>query len=1378
MADCTLFREDEVFRVNQESGEKTWGLILENSAHLDSSDDEDDDEEFERLKPGEVRVAWFPDGEEEVLQENTVTLDDRSLMPSDVVRRGITGTNLQRGFVRRVHVHAEVQVCDTSITLPLIKAEDLMPMQKFEVDTDVALGSWLGQVRRVEEELTLRFPDGAKVVMKDEDAQELDQVSKARQQREGTEYDTAPWYRGQKLSGNMSHFQDVEWVKTTNRFHPDATKSGKRSKKVKVTIEEVKLASMEVHWICRGFSQGDDPHSKSEAPSRHIKANDIKDLRKLNCFEHCSIQLGDPNLYVLTASDLKHIKEQRERHDSARSASEKLTNGVGGEDKDARDFDSMNGGANSMNGDDSGISSGASDNKANDCDSENTGAGDFTGTERGAGAIIQNGIDRMDDDDDFEDDEDDDDLDEDDGDVGEEINADKVHLVELNTSTKGSRSGGLLRKARRLKIKTPPPPQVKSAKKTKTTKKDAASRSWTVGTELCVEVVRTLSFVDVIWQDGSIENYIPSTELYPIHHVDEQDYFPGDYCVKGDSTSTFDTYGVVQQSDNKERTCRVLWFRPYIPGKGAQKPTQLEVTDCSVYDIKDHPDFGCGPGTVVIRISGFEEDNDACVGQIVDSQTDGQLSVTWCNGKTSNCYAQDLFICGGGELNSIFGEDTEDELLAILEDDWDDSESNQSWETESEDSEWESDDAGEDQDEDGANGEIFDSLRDILDDQDMSDREKADIAKAIKESLKDLKGAQGNNSKKETKKEESPRSTGDDGFAMMPTTRKKLLDTLAKGQTALKRLDEIFAARNASNLRQLPGVEISFVFKEILHLFHCCRDMDRLMETRFFNESLFDGHLADIRKRVRKEKQDKIASRVLNRLEAHLKAGTNESSGSGASESGGGGAGENGADGESEGGAVAAKESFVENFNDNAVKRESESEVESKDSRKDHLTESQGAEASQKKDDDDDDNPEYSEIWQLCSTVCGLLTENMTEAMTEIKKRVDQLKIDVDGEKSTENRSQEGNEENEQNVEMKDERVADENGIATPDDVLLSPSANSLESAEGASASSSATFITPSEAFLVLPAAPENHKFYSKPVVPTDQRAFASAIRKELKLMASSLPEGIFVRSYDDRMDLFNFMIKGPAKTPYEDGIFLFDAQLPADYPKVPPVFHYVSYCSDRLNPNLYENGKVCVSLLGTWDGKGTEVWNSRSSLLQVLISIQGLILVSEPYYNEAGYERQKGSRIGAENARMYNEMAVLKLTQHMGKLAQELLQRAKDRREQTQDYPNYVWGKEVSQHFKACGPKLVQRLEKYLLDEEGDAVPDALVNGAQEKELSEAKTTTTKTTTNHDDVDEQPNKPLEDFPLLPVSKGFKLTLKLSLKALDESVKEIMVLKE
>jgi len=63
-------------------------------------------------------------------------------------------------------------------------------------------------------------------------------------------------------------------------------------------------------------------------------------------------------------------------------------------------------------------------------------------------------------------------------------------------------------------------------------------------------------------------------------------------------------------------------------------------------------------------------------------------------------------------------------------------------------------------------------------------------------------------------------------------------------------------------------------------------------------------------------------------------------------------------------------------------------------------------------------------------------------------------------------------------------------------------------------------------------------------------------------------------------------MIKGPTNTPYEDGLFFFDIQLPPDYPASPPNFHYISFCSDRLNPNLYPDGKVCVSLLGTWTGR------------------------------------------------------------------------------------------------------------------------------------------------------------------------------------------------
>ena len=50
------------------------------------------------------------------------------------------------------------------------------------------------------------------------------------------------------------------------------------------------------------------------------------------------------------------------------------------------------------------------------------------------------------------------------------------------------------------------------------------------------------------------------------------------------------------------------------------------------------------------------------------------------------------------------------------------------------------------------------------------------------------------------------------------------------------------------------------------------------------------------------------------------------------------------------------------------------------------------------------------------------------------------------------------------------------------------------------------------------------------------------------------------------------------------------------------------------MNPNLYEEGKVCLSILGTWAGDKSESWSAaRSSLLQAFVSIQGLVLVKEP---------------------------------------------------------------------------------------------------------------------------------------------------------------------
>jgi baculoviral IAP repeat-containing protein 6 len=75
-----------------------------------------------------------------------------------------------------------------------------------------------------------------------------------------------------------------------------------------------------------------------------------------------------------------------------------------------------------------------------------------------------------------------------------------------------------------------------------------------------------------------------------------------------------------------------------------------------------------------------------------------------------------------------------------------------------------------------------------------------------------------------------------------------------------------------------------------------------------------------------------------------------------------------------------------------------------------------------------------------------------------------------------------------------------------------------------------------------------------------------------------------------------------------------------------------------RFNPNLYNDGKVCLSVLNTWHGRPEEKWNSQtSSFLQVLVSIQSLILVSEPYFNEPGYERSRGTPSGTASSREYD---------------------------------------------------------------------------------------------------------------------------------------------
>ena len=174
---------------------------------------------------------------------------------------------------------------------------------------------------------------------------------------------------------------------------------------------------------------------------------------------------------------------------------------------------------------------------------------------------------------------------------------------------------------------------------------------------------------------------------------------------------------------------------------------------------------------------------------------------------------------------------------------------------------------------------------------------------------------------------------------------------------------------------------------------------------------------------------------------------------------------------------------------------------------------------------------------------------------------------------------------------------------------------------------------------------PTAHHYASTALISSPERGWTARVTREWSALRTGLPSGIFVRAFDARMDLLSVLVIGPRTTPYYDCVFLLDLQLPPSYPAVPPVAFYRSAISIKFHPNLHAYGHVCLTLLGTWAGKhASENWSAaHSTLLQLLVSVQGLLLVPEPYFLEAGYDAQRGMPAGVRASRLYNELAVLK---------------------------------------------------------------------------------------------------------------------------------------
>lgn len=195
-----------------------------------------------------------------------------------------------------------------------------------------------------------------------------------------------------------------------------------------------------------------------------------------------------------------------------------------------------------------------------------------------------------------------------------------------------------------------------------------------------------------------------------------------------------------------------------------------------------------------------------------------------------------------------------------------------------------------------------------------------------------------------------------------------------------------------------------------------------------------------------------------------------------------------------------------------------------------------------------------------------------------------------------------------------------------------------------------------------------------------------------------SVNASIFVCFAEERMDLCRVIVTGPVDTPYAHGLFVFDVFFPPSYPQVAPMVTFMTTGGGqvRFNPNLYVDGKVCISLLGSTNASDeSQRWNPNvSSLAQVMLSIQSQILgVSDPYFNEGNGvpEMMRRTEAGRAGSMKYNtevRLATLRyaMVQHLR-------------------YPPKGFEEVTLRHFSMCRRRILVQARRWMLEARGTSI-------------------------------------------------------------------------
>ncbi|KAM7534620.1 hypothetical protein Aperf_G00000105479 [Anoplocephala perfoliata] len=147
-------------------------------------------------------------------------------------------------------------------------------------------------------------------------------------------------------------------------------------------------------------------------------------------------------------------------------------------------------------------------------------------------------------------------------------------------------------------------------------------------------------------------------------------------------------------------------------------------------------------------------------------------------------------------------------------------------------------------------------------------------------------------------------------------------------------------------------------------------------------------------------------------------------------------------------------------------------------------------------------------------------------------------------------------------------------------------------------------------------------------------------LMSEYKQLTDNPPEGIIAGPVNES-NFFEWeaYIMGPDGTPFEGGVFIARLTFPSDYPLSPPKMRFISKI---FHPNVYPDGRVCISILHTPGSdplgyeSAAERWSPVQSVEKILLSVVSLL--AEP--NDESAANVDAAKMWRENRKSFEEIA------------------------------------------------------------------------------------------------------------------------------------------